>query len=261
MSFSVLSAALVGYNRPQRRLSVTPSAHAPVLDVVNLWLPPFWSVLSALLTVFLAPLAGAEAAPAPASTSTVGVGATAAEVEVTGVKFSSVRPTNGAPASWLEAAVTLDAKPAGNLAGRMVSRVRVALAVAFELPAQAGAERRLEFYRAEAECVALETGRAEVRFYLPSELVKRDQLHGNAKYWGVEVAVAGRALPAGKGSFAPTLGSADSRKNFLTRAATAAAANEGLLVPQYLSPFAGDYPRATPSFVRREARESANKIP
>jgi hypothetical protein len=183
-------------------------------------------------------------------------------VEAVAVKFANLRPSNGAPGNWLEADVALEAKPTGNLVGRMVARVRVTLSVGFEVPAvSAGGERRLEFYRAEAECVALEAGKANVRFYLPPELVKRDQLHGDPKYWGVELAVAGRALPAGKGSFAATLPTPEARKNFLNRVGTAAIANEGLLVPQYLSPFALDYPRATPSFVRRDGRESGNKIP
>lgn len=205
---------------------------------------PFLFALLLLATVSGAQAATPQAAPAAATS----------EVEVTGVKFNTVRPPNGAPGTWLEAAAVLDVKPAGSLAGRMVSRVRVALTVGFELAAPPGGERRIEFYRAEAECVALETGRADIRFYLPPELVKRDQLHGDPKYWGVEVSVAGRALPAGKGSYSATLAAADLRKSFQSRAGNAASVNEGLLLPQYLTPFAMDYPRSTPSFVRRELR-------
>lgn len=136
----------------------------------------------------------------------------------------------------------------------MVSRVKVALLVAFELPAPAGGERRLDFYRAETECVALEPGRSDVRFYFPPELVKRDQLHGDPKYWGVELAVGGKVVPAGRGAYAATLTAMDARQNFQQRGGKAAAANDGLLQPQYLTPFANEYPRATPSFVRRDGR-------
>jgi hypothetical protein len=135
----------------------------------------------------------------------------------------------------------------------MVSRVRVALAMEFELPAAAGSERRTEFFRADAECVALEAGRADVRFYLPPELVKRDQLHGDPRWWGVELTADGKPFAAGRTAYSTNLAAADSRKNFQARAGTAAAANDGLLQPQYLTPFANDYPRATPSFVRRES--------
>jgi len=183
----------------------------------------------------------------------VSSGLAAEEVEVTAVKFMpNVRASSGA--NWFEADVVLDVKPPPAATGRMVSRVRVVLTLQFELPAAAGAERRSEFYRAEAECVALEPGRADVRFYLPPELVKRDQLHGDPKWWGVELTVAGRPVPAARAAYTGTLAGAEARKNFQTRAGAAVATNDGLLQPQFLTPFAHDYPRATPTFVRREPR-------
>ena len=178
----------------------------------------------------------------------------AQEVEVAAVKFANLRAPNGAGGNWLEADIALNVRPAPGSPGLMVARVRVALTLGFELPALAGGDRRIEHYRAEAECVALEAGRADVRFYLPPELVKRDQLHGDPKYWGVELASGGRPVPAGRAGYSPTLAASEQRKNFQARAATEAAANDGLLQPQYLTPFAGEYPRATPSFVRREPR-------
>lgn len=181
-------------------------------------------------------------------------GAAAQEVEVLTARFNSVRAPNGAPGSWLEAEVALSARPAPNSHGQMVSRVKILLIVGFELPGTAGSERRIEHYRAEAECVALEPGRANVRFYLPPELVKRDQLHGDPKYWGVELSVGGRVQSAVKSAYSPALASVDARKNFQAKGGAAAAANDGLLLPQYLTPFALEYPRATPTFVRREAR-------
>jgi len=177
----------------------------------------------------------------------------AEEVDVSAVKFTpNVRAVSGA--NWFEADVELDVRPGPGETGRMVSRVRVTLAIEFDLPAVAGGERRTEMFRAEAECVALEAGRADVRFYLPPELVKRDQLHGDPRWWGVEVTAAGRPVPPGRASYSSTLATPDARKNFQARAATAAAANDGLLQPQYLTPFWNDFSRPTPSFVRRESR-------
>ncbi len=180
--------------------------------------------------------------------------AAAQEVEVSTVRFTSVRPPNGGPGSWVEADVQLNVRPAPGSPRDMVSRVRVALLIAYELPARAGGERRIEHYRAEAECVALESGRADVRFYLAPEIVKRDQLAADPKYWGVELAVGGRALAAGRNAYSGSLTSAEQRKNFQTRGGAAAAANDGLLQPQFLTPFANEHPRATPTFVRREGR-------
>jgi hypothetical protein len=130
----------------------------------------------------------------------------------------------------------------------------VSLLVGFELPGSAGGERRLEHFRADAECVALEPGRANVRFYLPPEIVKRDQLHGDPKYWGIELTVGGRAVAPARAAYVAALGSAEQRKNFQTRGGAAAVANDGILQPQFLTPFVNEYPRATPTFVRRDAR-------
>ena len=176
------------------------------------------------------------------------------EVEVTTVNFTNVRAPTGSNGTWVQTEITLNVKAVPGNPSQMVSRVRVSLLLGFELPATAGAERRLDHYRSEAECVALEPGRAYLRFYLPPELVKRDQLHGDPKYWGIELAVAGRALPSARAAYAPTLASAEQRKNFQTRGGAAAAINDGILLPQYLTPFVDEYPRATPSFVRRDAR-------
>jgi hypothetical protein len=154
----------------------------------------------------------------------------------------------------LEAEIALNVKPPPGTPGQMVSRVRVSLLMGFELPALAGGERRLEHFRAEAECVALEAGRADVRFYLPPEIVKRDGLHGDPKYWGVEIAVAGRPIPAARGAYSATLPGAEQRKNFQSKGGQGAVANDGILLPQYLTPFVNQNSRNTPSFVRKEGR-------
>jgi hypothetical protein len=180
--------------------------------------------------------------------------APAEEVEVSAVRFTNLRAPTGAMGNWFESEVALNVRPAPGSPGAMVSRVRVAVLLGFELPAVAGGERRTEYYRAEAECAALEAGRADVRFYLPPELVKRDQLHGDPKFWLTEITAGGRAQAPGRAGASVTLANAEARKNFRSRGANAAAANDGLLLPQYLTPFAGEYPRATPSYVRHEPR-------
>jgi hypothetical protein len=183
-------------------------------------------------------------------------GVLAQEVEATTVHFNAARAPLGAGANgtWMEADVVLTVRPPPGVPNQMLSRVKVALLLGFELPAPAGGERRIEHYRSEVEAVALDAGRADIRFYLPPELVKRDQLHGDPKYWGVELAVAGRSVAAAKTAYSTSLATADARRNFQTRGGSAAAPNDGILLPQYLTPFANEYPRATPSFVRREAR-------
>jgi hypothetical protein len=185
----------------------------------------------------------------------VGTGSLLAQdVEVTTVKFTNVRAPTGSNGTWLESDITLNVKPVIGNPSQMVSRVKVTLLMGFELPGTAGGERRLEHYRAEAECPALEPGRVSIRFYLPPEIVKRDQLHGDPKYWGIELTAGGRPVVPARAAYASALASAEQRRNFQTRAGAAAAANDGILLPQFLTPFVNEYPRATPSFVRRDAR-------
>lgn len=174
-------------------------------------------------------------------------------VEVASLRCNAARPANGG-APWLEVNVLLNVRPSPGSPAQMVSRVRVGVLLAFELPAPAGSTRRLEAYAGAVECVALEPGRAEVRFYLPPELVKRDQLRGDPKFWGVELIVGGQPVPPGKGAWSAGLASPAARREFQQRTAASAAANEGLLQPQHLTPFALEHPRNTPSVVRREPR-------
>ena len=84
--------------------------------------------------------------------------------------------------------------------------------------------------------------------------MKRDQLHGDPKFWSVAITASGRPQSLGRASASTALANADARKNFESRAGGTAAANDGLLLPQFLTPFAGEYPRATPSFVRHDSR-------
>ena len=62
------------------------------------------------------------------------------------------------------------------------------------------------------------------------------------------------ALPAARTAYSANLGPPAARTEFQRRWAPAAAANDGILQPQHLTPFALEYPRSTPSVVRREPR-------
>ena len=173
------------------------------------------------------------------------------EAEIGAMRFKLTRPASGAADAWFEAEVDVDARPAPDSLAGLLGRVRVMLTLAAEI-VTAGAPRRLEFYRASAEAVALKAGHNSVRFYLPSEIVARDAVRGDLRFWSADVAVGGSPSAPSRTRFSAALGSAESRKNFIQQAMATAAANYGILLPQYLTPFAPDYPTATPAFVRRE---------
>lgn len=171
-------------------------------------------------------------------------------VDVSAVHFRIIAPPNGAPDSWYEMEIELSVQPAPQRPGQVTPRIRVEAMVACDVPGLRG-ERRWEFYRAAAEVVGLAAGRTAVRFYLPPIIVKRDRLGDAPQYW--EVRLSGKGLAEKTGDRVSTaLKDEQVRRAFHDQLAATAAANDGILQPQYLTPFATAYPRSTPDFVRRE---------
>lgn len=172
--------------------------------------------------------------------------------EVTAVKFGSARWGGD---SWLEIEVEVVAKPGGrSVSGKYLDRVRVSLNLSFEVVDERGAKKN-EFYRASAEAVSLEGGRKSTfRFYLPPEVVARDGIRSEVKYYVAEVEVAGQKQALGRGNASTEFKSAESVRNFLSLAGTESGPNDGILVPQHLSPFANDPQRRAPSVFRREVQ-------
>lgn len=172
-----------------------------------------------------------------------------AEVEVTALKFNAIHQSNS-QSVWYESDIELTARPAPEN-GKFTGRVKVTLNVGIEasLP---GGKKQINIYRASAELIALEAGKSSVRFYLPPEIVKRDMVR-EAKYYFVELSLGGKPLPQTKTSVSfATLGSPAVLESFRSKVASDAAANDGMLLPQYLTPYMFDSSRPTPSFVRTE---------
>lgn len=173
------------------------------------------------------------------------------QADVVNVRFNALRPPDGSD-NWFEMDVEIEARPATDTSGRVTGRMRVTAMVAYERPAP-GNTRRWEFFRANGELVGLVSGRTHVRFYLPPEIVKRDALSGALGYW--EVTLTGDSLAADKpiGSKSSALNNAEVYRGFHDKIASEASANDGVMQLQYMTPFADAYPRATPTYVRRDA--------
>jgi hypothetical protein len=200
---------------------------------------PAWVVASAMAFLFcfsvVTPRADAQS------------GGELPEVDVTTVSFRNVQPDNGGE-GWLEAVVELNVggTPGAGVYARNVDRVRVTLSISIKTR-----DNDFDFFRATAEAVSLRAGRASVRFYLPPEIVRREQINGTPHAYLVELAAKGRPLPAGSGNASSVLQSAEVISSFKDRVVRAAPLNDGILVPQYDSPFEHSYGNDTPSFVRR----------
>jgi hypothetical protein len=193
-----------------------------------------------VFTLFAAAVSSAFAQTAPAAP---------APVEVSTVKF---RPVAG---GWFEAEVEVQAKPGPvPTANRnFVNRVKVTFNLGvFSVKAPQGATVPDTYYRASAEAVAIETtGRTSFRFYLPPEIVKRDQVTGPQKFYLVELSVGGQVLPLTKDNVPSTFTSAAFIDGFRSKVSGEATANDGILLPQYLTPFATGGTN-TPTFIRTE---------
>ncbi len=206
-------------------------------------------VLLPLLTLASVPMtasgqSGPAAAAAPADSGD--------QIEVGEVKFTGVRAPSGD--TWLEALVEVAVRPGGkSAAGDFIDNVRVTLNLGIEIGD--AASKKFHYYRASAEAVSLEGGKAAFRFYLPPEIVKRDRLTAGdtGKHFVVECEIAGRQLPPLRGGASAKASSEAGRRSLLSQVTAEGARNEGVLVPQHLSPFASDSQRRGPSIVRREA--------
>lgn len=209
--------------------------------------PPIGMKIFALLFAFaFTVISPVHAQPAPQAQGD------AAQVEVVAVKFGAAR-INGE--NWFEAEVEVNVRPGGrSLSGQFVDRVRATLSLAMEAQDDKGA-KRMTFYRSSVEAISLEGGAKSVfRFYLPPEVVRRDKLRPDVKYYAVELEVGGQPQPPSRGSASTDFTSPDSIRNFLSKAASESGQNEGILTPQHLSPFALDSQRRAPSVFRREGQ-------
>jgi len=155
------------------------------------------------------------------------------EVVVAGVRFGLVAGPGG---RWHETQVEVAVRPAPDNATRFVSRVKVAIELGYEAPDRDGA--RLEFYRAEATAVAVERGRALFRFYLPPEIVERDRISGDLRYYHITPSAAGVEMPPDRRQSGPGLADPAALANFRSQVAARAGENDGVLLPHHRAPLA-----------------------
>lgn len=173
-------------------------------------------------------------------------------VEVENVRFdSNVRGMNPGD-NWYEVTIEVDAKPdKPKGTNRHVNRVRATLSLGIETT-DADGQTGFTFYRASAEAVALEQGKSFFRFYLPPEVVKRDGIRGDAKYYAVDLEADGKQQTPSRKSVSSAFTSPASLQKFQSEVSSGAGANDGILQPQYLTPFAFAGGKPAPTMIRIE---------
>lgn len=167
-------------------------------------------------------------------------------IEVGQVRFSLQRAPGNTTEYWQEFAIELQARTGRENLGRVTDRLTVKAYLGYD-HAVAGGKREWEFFRATAELVGLRNGRNVVRFYLPPEILKRDEVQGAPKYWAVELVGEGMEVAPTRRNYSAALNNESVLSQFMDQVAHAGAQNDGMLQPQHLTPFALEYPNATPT--------------
>ncbi|WOO41887.1 hypothetical protein [Rubellicoccus peritrichatus] len=172
-------------------------------------------------------------------------------VEVSRVNFNS----NARPYKWNNIVIQLQANqnPDPQAANpRYVDNITVTLTLGYE---SKGASP-FTFYQAEATLVTLETGKKkEIAFWMPYDVVQRDNLPKEPKYWIVELEVNGQQLNLlvdNKKSFSSGFTNLDSINGFKSQASGKLSETDGILVPTYLSPNPYIDQREPAAFIRKE---------
>ena len=115
-----------------------------------------------------------------------------------------------------------------------------------------GAEDRYAFYRSSVTIMTMEKNTTgSVFFYLPGEIVKRDQLKQEPYAYSVDLEVDGTSLPPSKTSVSRLLLSETQYKGFKEMADRGVLNTTGVLRPQYLVATEA-LPATTPTLIRED---------
>ena len=171
------------------------------------------------------------------------------QVEVRGATFSLVRAPLGTTEHWQAMSVSLQARPDRLRLGHVTDRVKVKVSIGYE-HGLAGGKREWQFYRASVDLVGLRSGRSTVRFYLPPEIVKRDELQGGPKFWAVELVGEEMDVSPTRRNYSLALKDERMLSQFMDKVSNEGAANDGFLQPQHLTPFATLDPDNTATVVQ-----------
>jgi hypothetical protein len=217
---------------------------------------PLQGCLAALLLLVAPSLLGQVAPANPAAADRA--------VVVKDVKFAQTKLNGMATNSWNRVEVVVDPKSnpdPKSLNKRWVDKVKVTTTLVFKIAGKPAEE--WNYYRATATVLTLEVNSPRsVFFYLPGDVVKRDNLRKDPDHFFVELEVAGtqQALFDQRGALVAEQRNALSKslvskadfegaKGFADRGSMT---NAGILRPQYLVDVVEDVARFSPEFVRED---------
>ncbi|MDR2429653.1 MAG: hypothetical protein LBD14_01925 [Puniceicoccales bacterium] len=194
-----------------------------------------------------------------------------AAVEVKAVRFAQTKVSNTVLVPMTRVEVQILAKENARLLEdpkaivpnkSWVDKIKVTVTIAYELPAArkaasggaaASLEDRYAFYRSSVTIMTMEkNSTGSVFFYLPGEIVKRDQLKQEPYAYAIDLEVDGTSLPPSKSSVSRLLLAEAQYKAFKEMADRGVLSTTGVLRPQYLVATEA-LPASTPTLIREDA--------
>lgn len=174
-----------------------------------------------------------------------------APVVVRDVKFNS----NVNPYKWNNVVIKLRANSNPDpeaLNQQYVDNVDIRFTIGYELDAS---ERKFLAFQTEVKIATLEVAKDKsFAFYVPYDIVERNNLPKEPKYWVIELTVNGQEMPMAKENTSRTIKDRATLESFFSNVVSGQATqNEGIMVPEYLSPY-GPIDRSPPAFIRKEPK-------
>ena len=154
---------------------------------------------------------------------------------------------NSSSGDWLECTIEVEVRRDSQDPTRKnpsyLDDLVVKLMLGVEVESESG--KTFEFFRSEASLVSLKEGRHYIRFYLPPEIVERDRVRNEVHSFLVQLARSGGPVFE---TVSRQLERPQVKDSFLKRIEEESSQNDGILLPQFKTPFSDAYPRETPSY-------------
>ncbi len=154
---------------------------------------------------------------------------------------------NSSLGDWLECTIEVEVRRDSQDPTRKnpsyVDDLVVKLMLGVEAESEAG--KTFEFFRAHASLVTLKEGRNYVRFYLLPEILERDRIRNEVHSFLVQLERSG--VPVFE-TVSRQLERPQVKDSFLKRIEEESSQNDGILLPQFKTPFSEAYSRETPSY-------------
>lgn len=169
-------------------------------------------------------------------------------IEVSDVSFDRVA------SNWTSATIRIrpDRNPLPDAIDEdYVDDVRLSFYTCYEVDRGPDGDQ-FSFYNSEVRMVSLDRAKTyQVVFFLPGVIRDRDDLDLDPFAWVVEMEVGGVKVPLDEDQYGGEIQTRNAYDSFLSRASSEGSANDGIMLPIYLTPF----------YIVNESRVNLGEVP